>query len=183
MRTAPIPVKVAVAFVKKTHRHLPSTTHHLWAIGLWADPFLIGVAIVGLPVARLLCSPTGAPTETLEVVRLAVVEGVANGCSTLYGACARAARAMGATRLLTYTRADEPGTSLRAAGWRRDEGLFGGGDADRPGRRRTKRAQDEQIRRHRWWAPWSTALPARAEPVEQAPREEHPAPKVFIPPM
>jgi hypothetical protein len=37
----------------------------------------------------------------------------------LYGAVWRAAKAMGYRRCITYTQADEPGTSLRAAGWRR----------------------------------------------------------------
>jgi hypothetical protein len=36
----------------------------------------------------------------------------------LYGAAWRAAKALGYTRLVTYTRADESGASLRAAGWR-----------------------------------------------------------------
>lgn len=155
MRVAPIPIKTAAAFCAAHHRHLPATTHRLWAVGLWDGAALAGVAIVGLPVARMLCSATGGPVEALEVVRLAVLEGTPNGCSALYGACARAARAMGASALLTYTRADEPGTSLRAAGWRQDEGLFGGGEADRPSRPRKARESGETIRRHRWWAPWS----------------------------
>jgi hypothetical protein len=36
----------------------------------------------------------------------------------LYGALARAAFALGYTRVITYTQADESGSSLRAAGWR-----------------------------------------------------------------
>jgi len=36
----------------------------------------------------------------------------------LYASAWRAARAMGYRRLITYTLAREPGTSLRAAGWR-----------------------------------------------------------------
>jgi hypothetical protein len=35
----------------------------------------------------------------------------------LYGAIARAARALGYRRLITYTLASESGTSLRAVGW------------------------------------------------------------------
>jgi hypothetical protein len=45
-------------------------------------------------------------------------DGAANACSLLYGACWRAARALGYRRLVTYTLTTEPGTSLRAAGWR-----------------------------------------------------------------
>jgi hypothetical protein len=73
---------------------------------------LVGVAIVGRPVAR--------PYQdgmTLEVNRT-VTDGHPNANSMLYGACARAAFALGYRRLITYTQADESGASLRAAGWR-----------------------------------------------------------------
>jgi hypothetical protein len=55
---------------------------------------------------------------TLEVNRTAT-DGAPNACSFLLGACWRAARALGWRRLVTYTLASEPGTSLVAAGWRR----------------------------------------------------------------
>jgi hypothetical protein len=74
---------------------------------------VVGVAIVGRPVAR------GASDGwTAEVTRVAVVEGVGNGCSKLYSACWRAARAIGYRKLITYTLDSEPGTSLIAAGWK-----------------------------------------------------------------
>ena len=38
-------------------------------------------------------------------------------CSFLYGAAARAAKALGYERIITYTLDTEPGTSLRASGW------------------------------------------------------------------
>jgi hypothetical protein len=53
---------------------------------------------------------------TAEVTRLCTT-GYPNTCSLLLGAAWRAARAMGYRRMITYTRADEPGTSLRAGGW------------------------------------------------------------------
>src|SRR6185437_14364544 len=71
-----------------------------------------GVAIVAQPVARLL-----ADGWTAEVTRVAT-DGCPNACSALYGACWRAARAMGYRRLVTYTLASEPGTSLIAGGWK-----------------------------------------------------------------
>ena len=52
-----------------------------------------------------------------EVTRLCS-DGTRNVCSLLYAAAWRAARAMGYRKLITYTLATEPGTSLRAAGWR-----------------------------------------------------------------
>lgn len=52
----------------------------------------------------------------LEVNRLATI-GVPNGCSKLYGACAKIARLMGYAGIETSILETEPGTSLRAAGW------------------------------------------------------------------
>ena len=74
---------------------------------------IIGVVIVGRPVARL-----NQDAWTAEVTRLCVLEGYPNACSMLYAAAWRACRAMGWRRLITYTLVSEPGTSLRAAGWR-----------------------------------------------------------------
>jgi hypothetical protein len=90
---------------------------------------LRGVAIAGRPVARL--NDDGL---TLEVTRCCV-DGVKNGCSMLYAACWRAARALGYKRLITYTLFEEPGTSLRAAGFKL---LYAtkGDTWDRPGRPR-----------------------------------------------
>jgi hypothetical protein len=55
--------------------------------------------------------------QTAEVTRVAT-DGSRNACSALYSAAWRAARAMGYTRLITYTQSGEDGASLRAAGWR-----------------------------------------------------------------
>lgn len=170
MIIAPIPVRHAERFVAAVHRRLPHAAHRMWAIGLWRDD-LVGVIIVGPPAARLFANTRDrtreewpAPHMRLEVRRCAVREGVPNGCSMLYGAAARGARAMGAQDLLTYTDEDEPGTSLRAAGWLQAPGLYGGGQADRPGRPRKHRENDQ--RRRRWWAPWSvSALRTRAQEV------------------
>jgi hypothetical protein len=60
----------------------------------------------------------------MEVVRVAT-DGTPNACSILYAACARAARVLGFSRIVTYVLEDEAGTSVRAAGWTQDEGEFG----------------------------------------------------------
>jgi len=163
MITAPYPIKHAVRFVEQTHRRLKHAHHRMWAISLWVDGQLRGVALVGAPKARKLGveqkdRPYPPAYDRLEVVRVAVEEGVPNGCSMLYGACARASRAMGVLDLLTYTDEDEPGTSLRAAGWIEDDGLFGGGQAARPARPRRIRTEQEAQMRKRWWAPWSQSV-------------------------
>jgi hypothetical protein len=109
----PITVGDACAFVDRVHRHHPAPQGGLWAVAVSLGGDVVGVAIVAQPVARGL-----ADEWTAEVRRVAVVEGIANACSMLYGACWRAARALGYRRLVTYTLQSEPGTSLRAAGWR-----------------------------------------------------------------
>ena len=117
---------------------------------LVADP-----DVVGRPSARMLGAPARTRVPLLEVLRVAVVEDTHNGCSTLYGACARAARGMGVDGILTYIHSDEPGTTLRAAGWVTD-GPRGGGEWARDGRQR-KIALDGKPK-IRWWAAFSLAV-------------------------
>jgi hypothetical protein len=76
------------------------------------DGKIVGCAIVGKPVARLL--DDGA---TVEVTRCCT-DGTRNACSFLYRVCVRVANAMGYRRVLTYTLTDEGGASLRGAGFR-----------------------------------------------------------------
>jgi hypothetical protein len=109
----PVTFQQAREFVGDWHRHHRPPPGHKFSIGA-ADETgqLIGVAIVGRPVARHLDDGL-----TLEVTRTAT-DGTPNANSLLYGAALRAAKAMGYRRLVTYTQAGESGTSLRAAGWR-----------------------------------------------------------------
>ena len=53
-------------------------------------------------------------------------DGTRNACSKLYSAAWRAARALGYSKLITYILDSEPGTSLRASGWK-EIGSAGGG--------------------------------------------------------
>src|SRR5262245_59252353 len=124
LRVCPITVKAAIPFVRQVHRRLPKIQGAMWAVGAIRVGELIGVALVGAP-ARMLMA------DTLAVLRVAVIEGVPNACSMLYGACSRAGKAMCAENMVTYTHADESGTSLKAAGWI-DGGLTDGGEWDRP---------------------------------------------------
>lgn len=102
----------ANAFVTQHHRHHRPVIGHLFSLGAAMDGQIIGVAIVGRPVAR-----GRNDGVTAEVTRLAT-DGTRNACSFLYGAAARAAFALGFKRIGTYILASEPGTSLAAAGWR-----------------------------------------------------------------
>ena len=107
----PVSLKDANAFVAAHHRHHKPTRGHKFSIGCASGGQLVGVAIVGRPVSRYLDDGL-----TLEVNRLCTT-GEQNACSMLYGAAARAAKAMGYQKIITYTLDSEPGTSLRAAGW------------------------------------------------------------------
>lgn len=101
----------ANAFVARHHRHHKPVTGHKFSIGCTENGELVGVAIVGRPVSRYLDDGL-----TLEVNRLCTT-GAKNACSFLYGAAARAAKALGYRKIITYILDTEPGTSLRAAGW------------------------------------------------------------------
>lgn len=125
----PCTIKDAAHFIATHHRHHRPPTGGLFAVGAQVGGLLVGVAVVGRPVARALQDGT-----TAEVTRLAT-DGTPNACSALYGAAWRACRALGYLRLVTYTLATEPGTSLRAAGWRL-VGEAGGGSWSRPSRPR-----------------------------------------------
>jgi len=102
----------ANAFVARHHRHHGPVVGHLFSLGAVLGDSIVGVAIVGRPVARMRDDG-----ETAEVTRLCT-DGTRNACSFLYGACARAAFALGYRRIGTYILASEPGTSLTGAGWR-----------------------------------------------------------------
>ena len=111
MNVVPISLREANEFISRLHRHHKPVQGHKWSIGLAEDGELIGVAVVGRPVSRY--SDDGA---TAEVTRLCT-DGTANACSMLYGAAARVAKAMGYSKIQTYILQDEPGVSLKAAGW------------------------------------------------------------------
>lgn len=109
----PVTIREASAYITEHHRHHPAPRGHKFSLAVADETGAIrGVAMVGRPVARSLDDGW-----TLEVNRVAT-DGAKNACSMLYGAAWRCARAMGYRKLVTYTLASEPGTSLRAAGWR-----------------------------------------------------------------
>lgn len=131
MVVRPVTLRAANALVERLHRHHPPARGCLFCLSVVDDAGEVrGVAIVGRPVARMLQDGV-----TAEVVRVAT-DGAKNACSMLYGAAWRAARAIGYTRLVTYTLPEEGGASLRGAGWRRVCETAGGGEWSRPSRAR-----------------------------------------------
>lgn len=111
MIVRPIELRDANAFVAAHHRHHAPAAGHRFSISAWNGDDLVGVCIVGRPVARSF-----NPLEVCEVTRLCT-DGTRNACSILYAAAARAAGAMGYRRIQTYTLPEEGGASLRGAGW------------------------------------------------------------------
>lgn len=149
----PITVKAARAWVRATHRHLPDLQGGLFAVAIHSGSGLCGVAVAGNP-ARVWQG-----TGRIVISRVST-DGAENGCSMLYGAICRAAKALGYCEAWTYTLPHEPGTSLRAAGFI-DMGLADGGEWDRPSRRRNAAVCPQQKRR--WMRPLSAqAALARA---------------------
>lgn len=100
------------AFIREHHRHHRPPVGALWRHAVHDDNGrLVGVAVVGRPVARALDDGL-----TCEVTRLCT-DGSRNACSQLYAAARKAALAKGYRRGLTYILASEDGASVRAAGW------------------------------------------------------------------
>jgi len=114
LRIVPITFADAAAFVDDHHRHHRPPVGHKFSLGVASGEQLVGVAIVGRPVSRVLAAD---PIATLEVIRTAT-DGTANANSMLYGACCKVTFGLGYDRLITYTQEGESGSSLRAAGFR-----------------------------------------------------------------
>lgn len=134
-RLAVVPLELAEAnaFVALHHRHHKPTVGHRFSVGAALAGKIVGVAIVGRPVARM-----NQDGWTVEVNRVAT-DGTDNVCSFLYGACRKAAFALGYNRIITYTLSEEGGASLRGAGFTL-KGTRGGGSWSRTSRPRVDKA-------------------------------------------
>ena len=113
LHLAPVSQRDAKAFTAMWHRHHAPPRGMKFAVGAADEQGVLrAIAIAGRPVARFFDNG-----QTLEVTRV-TSDGTGNAGSMLYGACWRAAKALGYTRLITYTQDGETGASLLAAGWR-----------------------------------------------------------------
>lgn len=110
--------KICKVWIREHHRHNPPPAGWRWAHAVWNGDDLVGIGWVGRPVSRVL-----QEQGYVEVNRCCVTTGlvpsdlVRNACSMLYGAAAREAKRRGFTGIVTYTRADEIGASVRAANY------------------------------------------------------------------
>jgi hypothetical protein len=143
----PIERDQARAFVDEHHEHNKAPLGWRFGAGIWNGAQLIGVVMVGRPVARMIDA-----SQVVEVNRLCLRRDVPrelrwNACSQAYGWAAREAKRRGFSKIITYTLESELGTSLKAAGWQVD-GRTKGGSWHRPGRARADRAPT--CRKVRW---------------------------------
>ena len=144
MRIVHLELAEANDLVARLHRHHKPVVGHRFSIGARdAAGRLVGAAIVGRPVARMTDHHA-----TLEVTRL-VTDGTPNACSLLYGAAARAARALGYAKIQTFILHGETGASLRAAGWEFEADSQGGLWAHTDGK---PRREDQPLGPKQRWA-------------------------------
>ena len=152
MRIVPLTLREANDFVEAHHRHSARTSNDggKFAIGLKSGEQLVGAAIVGRPVARML-----QEEGTAELLRCCTAAGAPTGaCSKLAARAKRVWQQMGGTRLVTYTLASESGVSMRAAGFVL-EAAVPARRWDTPSRRRAARAIEERDKLR-----WAAELPA-----------------------
>ena len=141
LRVVPLELAEANMLVSMWHRHHKPVVGHRFSLGaVTSTGTLVGAVIVGRPVARKVNHRT-----VVEVTRM-VSNGYPNVCSFLYGAAARAAKAMGYEHIQTYILNHEHGTTLKAAGWDMWAISTGGGPGwqSRPGRRSDQPTETKQ---------------------------------------
>jgi hypothetical protein len=128
----PVSLREARAFIGTHHRHNLPPRGWKFGVGVEVEGELVGVAVASRPVARALDDG-----QTVEVVR-SCTDGTKNVNSKLYGAICRAAAALGYRRVVTYTLASEPGSSLKAVGFTPEAELPVRGGWDTPSRPRVE---------------------------------------------
>ena len=96
MTIVPITFRKACEFVNKHHRHHKAPRGCKFAIGCDVNGHLVGVAIAGRPVSRILDDGT-----VLEITRVCT-DGTKNACSKLYGTVSRIGKLMGYEKVITY---------------------------------------------------------------------------------
>lgn len=112
MQIKPISLKEANDFVTLYHRHHRPARGCKFCISVIDEnKNVVGVAICGRPVSRYYDDG-----NTLEINRLCT-SGYKNACSRLYGVCARIAKEMGYSKIITYILESENGASLKASNY------------------------------------------------------------------
>ena len=112
----PLSLKEANEFVTKYHRHNKKCAGHKFSIGAVYKNEIVGVVIVGRPVARKLDD-----RFTLEINRNCVLDTAPKGtCSFLYSRAIKIWQTMGGKKIITYTLETESGSSLKAVNFNKE---------------------------------------------------------------
>jgi len=159
LRICPVTFAVARQFVDRHHAHCRAPRCWRFGVAVRNGTTLIGVAMIGNPVARSL-----AGRGIVEVNRLCVHRYISaalrwNAASMLLRQAARKAGQHGWSRIITYTLIDESGSSLLGAGWTREAVIRGRGWHGGARKRRNRNAWVDKIR-------WGKEL----HPPRQVPR-------------
>ena len=114
LRCIPLTLKDANKFVKEFHRHNKDCRGHRFSIGAIYKDELVGVAIIGRPIARKLDQKLIA-----EVLRNCVKPAAPKGtCSFLYSKAIQVWQVLGGKKVITYTLETEKGSSLKAVSFK-----------------------------------------------------------------
>ena len=114
LKVIPLSLKEANEFVTQHHRHNKRCAGHKFSLGAMFKDRLVGVVIVGRPVARKLDKDF-----TLEINRNCVLDEAPKGtCSFLYAKAIKVWQSMGGKKIITYTVESESGASLRAVNFK-----------------------------------------------------------------
>ncbi len=146
LQLVPIIQRNARAFVALHHRHNKAPRGDIFRVAIeTADKELIGVIMVGRPVARMLDDG-----YTVEILRTCIKAGhYPNACSMLIGAACRAARALSFKKIITYTLSTESGTTYKACGFVKDS-TVNGAEWNRPSRQREQLGLFQTMNKTRW---------------------------------
>lgn len=145
-----VELKEANAFIEQHHRHHKRIQGHRFSLGVIDDARgfeLVGVIVVGRPVGGQ------HQHDWVEVTRCCT-DGTKNACSFLYGAAARAAKALGYERIQTYILKEEDGASLKASNWTFDRMSHPVGwhhDGEKTGARKARKVPDHLKERKQLW--------------------------------
>lgn len=108
----PVTLRQANDFVAEHHKNFRPISQDRFSIGCAADGKLVGVIVVGRPR-----NPELNDGQTLTVLHICATGG-RMACGMLYGAAARAAKALGYWRITAFLPVNRSSSALRAAGWR-----------------------------------------------------------------
>lgn len=135
LQIKPIRLKEAKDFISKHHRHNKPPLSWRFGASIWNWETLVGVVMVGRPVARLLDHKSIVEVNRLCIDPSLDKELSAHACSMLYSWSAKQAKKRGFKKIITYILETEKGTGLKASGWIND-GMTKGGSWNRRSRPR-----------------------------------------------